>query len=166
MLMFSLTPDEGRNAVFFLSVTRWGKTGPKTKSYDFFFSTRSQQPEVWARGFTDDSPLDRKSKNKWTNYSHLQLFTSDCGRRSSRWGPLQSVRWGLKEACYFTQTHKEVNFTMSCQNKLRRSLTIWERLLGQPLISSIFSLAEERRGGNRQTKEEIVKTLFRRVRLM
>lgn len=37
--------------------------------------TECQTPKVSARCFTDGSPLDHKSKYKWTNGSHLQSLT-------------------------------------------------------------------------------------------
>lgn len=54
-----------------------------------------------------------------------------------------------------------------CWYKLRRSLTIWDRLLGQPLMSSIFSLAEVREKEKAETEENTkMKTLSGRVWLI
>lgn len=115
------------------------------------FSTEHQLKKSEARGFTGGRPQDHKYKNKWTSYYHLQVFSIDFSEMGHQRGVWLHI---------LTHTHKEVNFTAFCQNKLRGWLTIWDRLLGQPLISPIFSLAEERQKEEAQSLKKREWKLF------
>lgn len=100
-------------------------------------SCQKSEPEVWRTAA-------RKTTKVKINSLTITIYNRRLIDHSSQRGPHESVRWDIKVVYYFTNTHTEVHFTAVRQNKHGRSLTIWERLLGQPLISSIFSLAEER----------------------